>query len=235
MCQYVLYKVKCSIKQNLIIIVNSQCFETFILIFLEFILARPRGKLELFADSFVNWQQNLITYELSVFWNFYTHIFRIYFGKTKRKTWTFRWQFRQLTTDFLKAVLMLLIHFWSGKLDHQMWCVPWHQKKKRWIKESIWLRSCNSTMNRDGGTYLLSHPLTDWKTPRLEGKWRLSPGNRSTSGDHASFPLQSISEEIMCRESVIIRTRAYCHKTLCNCIVEHRWTRFYRPTDDDPK
>ena len=54
MCQYVLYKVKCSIKQNLIIIVNSQCFETFILIFLEFILARPRGKLELFADSFVN-------------------------------------------------------------------------------------------------------------------------------------------------------------------------------------
>ncbi len=46
--------------------------------------------------------------------------FRSYFGKTKRKTYIFHWQFHQLTTDFLKDVLMLLIHFWSGKLDHRM-------------------------------------------------------------------------------------------------------------------
>ena len=26
-------------------------------------------------------------------------------------------------------------------------------RKTRWIKESIWIRSRNSTMNRDGGTY----------------------------------------------------------------------------------
>ncbi len=30
-------------------------------------------------------------------------------------------------------------------------------RKTKWIKESIWIRTMNSTMNRDGDTYLPSH------------------------------------------------------------------------------
>ncbi len=30
-------------------------------------------------------------------------------------------------------------------------------KKIRWIREAIWIRSRDSTMNRDGGTYIMSH------------------------------------------------------------------------------
>ena len=30
-------------------------------------------------------------------------------------------------------------------------------RKTRWIKEAIWIRTRDTNMNRDGGTYMLSH------------------------------------------------------------------------------
>ncbi len=69
---------------------------------------------------------------------------------------------------------------------HLLWCVKWEEfRKTRWIKESIWIRSPNNTMKRDGGTYLLSH-LFDPPLKNTPGRKVNTPGNTSTSGDQVS-------------------------------------------------
>ena len=57
-------------------------------------------------------------------------------------------------------------------------------RKTRWIKESIWIRSRNSTMNREGGAYILSH-LYDPLLKKIPGGKKTS-GKTSTSGDQVS-------------------------------------------------
>ena len=109
------------------------------------------------------------------------------------------------------CVDMLLIHFWSEKLDHRMlMCyreyslffpgVFFSSGSKRWLKEGKVknlrqrrkqkdkIRSRNSTINRDWGTYLLSH-LFDPLLKSTPGRKVNTPGNTSTSGDQVSRSL----------------------------------------------
>ena len=58
-------------------------------------------------------------------------------------------------------------------------------KKTRWIREAIWIRSRDSTMNRDGGTYMLSHIFDPLLKNTPGGKVRTS-GNTKTSGNQVS-------------------------------------------------
>ena len=58
-------------------------------------------------------------------------------------------------------------------------------KKARWIKEAIWIRSKDNTMNRDGGTYLLSN-IFDPLLKTTHGVKRTTSGNKTTSGHQGS-------------------------------------------------
>ena len=58
-------------------------------------------------------------------------------------------------------------------------------KKARWIKEAIWIRSKGNTMNRDGGTYLLSN-IFDPLLKTTQGVKRTTSGNKTTSGHQGS-------------------------------------------------
>ncbi len=67
--------------------------------------------------------------------------FECYFGKTKiKKTFTFQQQLCQLTTDFIKVLLMVLIHLWNGKLLKNI--PAWKVKSLGYTTTSVGQVSC---------------------------------------------------------------------------------------------
>ena len=68
-------------------------------------------------------------------------------------------------------------------------------KKTRWIKEAIWIKTRDTNMNRDGGMYMLSH-LYDPLIKTIPGPEKTTSGKTTTSGqvsrskENGSIPLK---------------------------------------------